>query len=215
MPINTICEKLGKALCQRLPACHALTGCDTTSSFFKIGKKASFTKLQKHLEELKGLRHFGLTTNLRESLPVARHHALILYGQKKNEKGDLCTSLDELRYVLASTSDMPDSQLPPTENSFRHHAAVWCHSHHKKTVLWSPVGKGWRLTEGLTEPVVYEKAAAPEDVRDLTHLYCKDKQCSQQKKCPCFAAGLSCIEFCACDFLECPNRIVDDGIVAP
>ncbi|KAF3841434.1 hypothetical protein F7725_007296, partial [Dissostichus mawsoni] len=72
VPIKMICEKLGKALCQCLPACHALTGCDTTSSFFKIGKSTAFTKMQKHVDELNGLSHFGLTGNLADSLPMAR-----------------------------------------------------------------------------------------------------------------------------------------------
>ena len=177
--------------------------------------------MQKHVDELNGLSHFGLTGNLADSLPMARHYALILYGQKKNQKGQQCTSLDELRYVLASTSDMPASQLPPTQDSFRQHVlramyqtAVWCHSHQKKTVLWSPVGKGWRLMEGVMQPVMYEKAAALQKVRDLTNLYCKDKKCSQQKKCPCFAAGLPCTEFCSCDCLECANGSVNDSIVA-
>ena len=72
-------------------------------------------------------------------MPVARRYALILNGYKKNE----CTSLDELRHVLASTSDMPASQLPPTEDSFRQHVlramyqtAVWCHSHQNSAFLW-------------------------------------------------------------------------------
>ena len=100
VPINTVCEKLGETLCRCLPACHALAGCDTTSSFFKIGKTTAFTKLQKHLEELRDLSDFGLRANLEEMLSVARRYALILYGLKKNEKGDQCATLDELRYSI-------------------------------------------------------------------------------------------------------------------
>lgn len=122
------------------------------------------------------------------------------------------------RYVLASTTDIPASRLPPTEDAFKQHVmramyqtAVWCHSHQPKPVLWNPVGKGWKLTEqGGLEPVKFEKAAAPQEVRDLTHLYCKDRQCSQ-RKCPCFAAGLPCIDFCACG-IECSNRGDNDAM---
>ena len=94
VPINTICEKIGKDMSNCLPACHALTGCGTTSSLYRIGKTTAFTKLKTHLSELKDLAHFGLSASLEESLPVAREFALLLYGKKKKEIGLMCTNLD-------------------------------------------------------------------------------------------------------------------------
>ena len=38
VPINTICERIGKDMSNCLPACRALTGCGTTSSLYRIGK---------------------------------------------------------------------------------------------------------------------------------------------------------------------------------
>ena len=37
--IRLLCEKLGHRVCQVLPSLHALTGCDTVSSFVGKGKK--------------------------------------------------------------------------------------------------------------------------------------------------------------------------------
>ena len=37
--IRRLCEKLGHRVCQVLPSLHALTGCDTVSSFVGKGKK--------------------------------------------------------------------------------------------------------------------------------------------------------------------------------
>ena len=39
IPIHTAAEKLGPQMCEALPGSHALTGCDSTSSFFGVGKK--------------------------------------------------------------------------------------------------------------------------------------------------------------------------------
>ena len=44
IPVPDISDKLGVALCGSLPACHALTGCDTTSSLLRIGKTTAFNK---------------------------------------------------------------------------------------------------------------------------------------------------------------------------
>ena len=41
IPVHELCESLHSVLCTILPAAHAVTGCDTTSSLFEIGKKIS------------------------------------------------------------------------------------------------------------------------------------------------------------------------------
>ena len=38
IPTCTFVNKVGKDICQKLPAAHALTGSDTTGAFFQIGK---------------------------------------------------------------------------------------------------------------------------------------------------------------------------------
>ncbi len=97
VPICVIAQKLGAVLCECLPACHALTGCDTTSSLYRIGKATALTRLKTHLCELQEMTKFGLSGSLEEALPVARRYALLLYGQKKKVDGHPYTNLDELR----------------------------------------------------------------------------------------------------------------------
>jgi hypothetical protein len=43
IPVHDLCSSFSSITCQILPSFHALTGCDTTSSFFRIGKNM-FTK---------------------------------------------------------------------------------------------------------------------------------------------------------------------------
>jgi hypothetical protein len=45
LPVHDICHIQGPLVCKLLPAMHALTGCDTTSSFFGIGKKTVLKNL--------------------------------------------------------------------------------------------------------------------------------------------------------------------------
>jgi hypothetical protein len=45
IPKHELCKSLSSVVCEILPAGYALTGCDTTSSFFGIGKKSMLKAL--------------------------------------------------------------------------------------------------------------------------------------------------------------------------
>jgi hypothetical protein len=47
-PVHIIANELGQTVCECLPAAHALTGCDTTCSMNRIGKKTAYSKLLKN-----------------------------------------------------------------------------------------------------------------------------------------------------------------------
>ena len=65
IPVHSIQEKLGERLWQSLPAFHSLTGCDSTSSLSRHGKK---TILQGSATHQTTLSHFGQQPNLDEKL---------------------------------------------------------------------------------------------------------------------------------------------------
>jgi len=59
------------------------------------------------------------------------------------KKAKCQASLDDLRYYLATITDKPANQLPPTEDAFE---------------MASPVGNGWRISESRElHPVYYTK----------------------------------------------------------
>lgn len=66
-----------------LPAIHALTGCDTTSSFFGLGKKIICKFLQKHLEKVQYLLDLS-GNNLDIAKGAARKRIALMYNPKKN-----------------------------------------------------------------------------------------------------------------------------------
>ena len=211
IPINTIMESLGHELCRNLPAVHALTGCDSTSTLFRIGKRIVYAQLGELIKTHPiELTHFGLTENVDDDVDAARSYILPMYASNKKNS----MTLDKFRYILASTTDKSAAHLPPTEDSFRQHAlraryqtAVWCQSHLPNPVLCNPIGNGWRLCDDnqSLEPVFYLKDMAPVEIRDISHMFCTDAACSSGKMCTCARNGLTCIDICACNSFECGN----------
>ena len=217
IPVSKIAEVLGKQQCSILPAAHALTGCDTTSGLFKLGKRTAYTILQKHEDALMGLTEFHYE-NKDSGLEAARKFILFMYG--KGIKGKPCGTLDELRFRMATSTDKPVSSLPPTDDAFMQHALraklqtiIWCNSHIAKPKIVDPSEYGWVKCDKDLQCVTNLKDFAPKELRDLTHLFCKDEKCTNGRKCPCILAGLKCIEICNCD--SCSNSIIiiqdDDG----
>jgi len=199
------CHKLTEDVCSIIPAVHALLGCNTNSSLHWIGKWTVYNAITKTAKDLQGLFHYE---DRDEFLVSARRFVLLLDGKKAKCQA----SLDDLRYHLATTTDKPLNQLPPTEDAFDQHVSqaqcqvqIWNQSHIPKPEMANPVDNGWRISESRElHPVYYTKESAPAEVRDITHLYCSDKMCTGQK-CPCVVAGLSCIDICSCAG-ECQNR---------
>ena len=64
--IRSICDKLGNSVCRFLPHFHSITGRDTTSYFYNVGKRNPFNKVLSHPEHLELLISFGLEQKLPE-----------------------------------------------------------------------------------------------------------------------------------------------------
>ena len=115
-------------------------------------------------------------------------------------------SLNDLRYVFATTTDKPATMFPLTEDVFKQHVPrakyqckLWCESHIVNPEVVSPVGRGWSACEnGGIAPTMYTQESAPVELRDLTHLYCKDDNCTDGRRCPCDFAGIGCIALSKC-----------------
>ena len=45
LPVHGLAEKLGEDLCRLIPSFHALTGCDSTSALYQIGKRKAWKAL--------------------------------------------------------------------------------------------------------------------------------------------------------------------------
>jgi len=187
---------------------HAISGCDSTSRFFKIGKQTAYKMLQRHQDELKGLTEFQ-SPDQETGMNSARKFGILMY---KSRKDRLCSTLDELRLIQSSTTDKPVASLPPTEDAFHQHARrakyqtmIWCSSHIAKPVLGNPSEYGWTKSGDNLVCIRTSKESAPSELRNITHLYCQDTSCIDGAKCPCLQVGLPCIDACKCS--DCPNTV--------
>ena len=96
----------------------------------------------------------------------------MLYGQKAKN----VTSLNELRYCLATTTDKSASMLPPTEDAFKQHVfrakyqtRIWCENHIAMPQTTNPVNHGWSACDGGgIIPTMYTQESAPAELRELT-----------------------------------------------
>lgn len=83
IPVSTILDKVGHDLYESLPAAHALTGCDTMSSFFKVGKHTVYTRLMDYIQRAPdALKTFGLSGSVTEDISAARAYVLNLWKTK-------------------------------------------------------------------------------------------------------------------------------------
>lgn len=218
IPVHVIAEKIGPVVSSCLPAMHALTGCDTNSSIYKVGKRTALSKLTQNIGRLKDLSRVHASESVEECLPVTRTYAMMLFGGTKNKStGKPYSSMNEIRFSMATSTDKSATQLPPTEDAFKHHVMrarvqtiIWCQSHAPDPDIPDPVGNGWKRAEdGKLVHVYFSKPPAPVFMRDLTHLYCKDRDCNTSK-CQCSAVGLPCIDICLCQG-ECSNKESGDS----
>ena len=115
--VHRIANELGQTVCE--------------CSMNRTGKKTAYSKLLKNVDTLSNLNTFH-EDDLEHSVAVARSYALLLYGKK----GTDMDTLDELRYIMATTTDKSASILPPMEDAFKKHvlrakyqSRIWCNSH--------------------------------------------------------------------------------------
>ena len=165
IPVNKITSKIGQDVSICLPASHAISGCNATSSLFKIGKRTVYNTLVVNITEMLSLAELSQSSDVSNGLPTATKCALLLYGVK----GRSYQSLNRLRYNYACKSDKSASLFPPTYDVFEQHirrvdyqVAIWIHSPEAKPDLWNPDVNGWQLRNMRLEPVMFEGDAAPE-----------------------------------------------------
>lgn len=162
IPIHDISNSLGTAICTILPEVHSLTGCDTVSYFYGVGKKTVMQLVLKkpstefaHLEALS--RDDEIT-----AVDASRHFIASAYDHKDKFKGTH-TSLNKLCVRLAATRSVPIAKLPPCEDSSLQHVkrATWqtkiqTSAHLSKPEVPSPVGHGWKMQDDIVVPVFFE-----------------------------------------------------------
>ena len=206
--IPRLCEKLGPRLCRVLPSLHALTGCDTVSSFAGKGKKRAFEMVRDSQVMSESVQVLG------ESLPLSKQSITkleVVVCRLYND--NQCKLVNDLRYkMFCKGKNVQSHQLPPTSAALQYHlkranyqALLWKKALQQR-IHQEPVNHGWQLKEGRLEIVWTDLAPAPQAVMELVCCGCRGT--CQTRRCSCVGNGLPCTEACTCSE-ECMNSATD------
>jgi hypothetical protein len=110
---------LSEITCRVLPAAHALSGCDTTSSFFEIGKKSVYKILKDAAPDFHDLENLG-DPDKDVAIACSSWFVARLYDQKKSFASSH-HNINKLRVKLATSRDASLVRLPPSEAALRQH----------------------------------------------------------------------------------------------
>ena len=189
-------------------AAHVLSGCDTVSSLWGVGK----AKIIKVLKTGKKLETLGqIEAPLDDVIAECTSFIACCYGEPKE------TDMTSLQYKVW-LNKMSNQKLnaapklmvlPPTRESFQEHvkrahlqAATWRSALASEPPALNAVHYGWSMKTGsnILEPVGLppDVSPAPVDVLKMIKCGCASSHPCSSARCSCSSARLSCSEFCAC-----------------
>ena len=182
-----------------LLAAHALTGCDTVSSFSGIGKASVLKTLKKFNGQLK---LGNLTTSTAEVTESCLQFVCLLYGEES------AISLNTVRAncfktKIAGKRHLPPklSSLPPTMAPFHcqrasYQVALWDAAGGPTPPHLDPLNYGYEVKQSTLCPIfgLESQRPAPGEVLNLVSCSCKTGCSSAQ--CTCTKLSLTCTVFC-------------------
>ncbi|CAG2217816.1 unnamed protein product [Mytilus edulis] len=193
-------------MCKVLPIIHAISGCDTTSKLYGVGKVAT---LKKFIDSptLKELGEVFLKESLVEDVKNAGEKVItFLYGGVPHE------GLDILRYkkfanrVLTCKEVIQIHTLPPTTETAAYHSL----RAYFQVQTWiggeeiDPCDFGWLIVNGKLMPIKTKRQPAPQ--RLLSIIRCNCKTNCDTRRCTCRKHGLECNISCGeCRGQSCMN----------
>lgn len=199
------CFKHDKSVLENILFIRAFSGCDTTSSFYNIGKSKFISTLEKNPNLRSSVELFKQKKVDPEMLACAGKLFLIaLYGGHKED-----TTMDILRFhrfAKSMTTNKTNnlSLLPPTESAVRQHVfRTYLQVQTWLGIFKDPQEWGWRQTNNGLEPICTTAAPAPPELLKLISCKCKGK-CGAA--CGCRKAGIHCSVIC----LHCSGQTCDN-----
>ena len=165
--ISRMASLLTPELCASLLGLHAMTGTDTTSSFYGHSKAKCLRLVKDDPERVETVRSLGKSYNLAAGglLPTLEKLVCRLYGSKHAT----CT---ELRYERFCSSEGNEKLLPPTRGALQQHslranyqAKIWADALQADVCAPSPHGHGWRVSDCVE--IVWSEDPVPATILPL------------------------------------------------
>lgn len=181
---------------------HSVTGCDTVSALFGVGKKKAIDILDQYTDD-DSLDVFTNETSSKEQIAsVGEKFILKLYGAPKS-----VDKLDKQRYLSYNKSIRRSSlttafkleSLPPTSR------AAYFHSLRTYLQVQQWIGNtpdatkwGWYLQDGTLKPVETDQPASPDTLLKMVACGCDVGKGNCGRLCGCRKLALKCGPGCRC-----------------
>lgn len=184
---------------------HAISGCDTTSAMFQIGKKKVVKLLESRLDLQNCAQYFKhAQSNEKTIIENGTRLMLAFYNAPQKE-----SSLDTWRYncfIKATRLNKPVklSSLPPTSHAAQQHLLrVFLQVQKWLDNNLNPENWGWSEVNNCFEPIKTFLPPAPDVLLNTVFCNCK-KGCNAS--CTCRKLSLYCSHVCGhCRGLSCFN----------
>ena len=153
--VNKLTTHFGEEVCEVLPAYHSITGCDTTSFPFRIGKIKPIKKMIKQGKS-QLLLELGRSLHSFQDVTKAKYFfRTCMYSGNEQER------FVETRVRMYSTQKVKSSSsLLPDESSTNEHlkrsdlqTLVWCQCLKQNIEYPSITDRGWEETDDEIRPI--------------------------------------------------------------
>ena len=200
---TAMAQALGNNKCTALPAFHALTGCDVTSSFSGIGKRtawAAWNVFDNATPALCTLAETPTAENVMNVLPTIERLVIVMY-----DRGSPETGVNSARQMLFTHKGREIENIPPTKDSLTQHLLrvgyeaghVWGQALIKAPVLPSPADFGWVWEASSGQWIIKWMTLPPAGQACRAVIKCGcTKGCKGQ--CKCHKSDLPCTTLCKC-----------------
>ena len=179
---------------------HALTGCDTVSSFRGRGKKTAWSAWMAYpaaTDIFVSLLSQPVEIS-EEALHKIERFVVLMYSKT-------CTlsSVNDARKELFAQSGRSIDNIPPTQGALLQHikrtcyqaSYIWAQALTPSPVLPNPVDWGYKLLDTVLIPYWTDLEDVTKTCKELVHCGCK-KSC--KIPCKCRSLHLQCTELCKC-----------------
>ena len=204
-------EKVVSALDDDLRQCllisHAISGCDTVSATFGMGKLKAFNKFKESSNWRSAIKMLCDDIEIDRMVELGEKFYINLYGKVAAK----AKSLDQVREIMYNLPKyIPITRMPPTSRAFYFHMLrvylqinTW--KHLRQLLEFDKFGF-FKDENGNITAIITDKEHAPK-------YMLQEMKCSCQRPnragllctgCWCSKSGLSCTELCKCGG-ECSN----------
>ena len=181
---------------------HSVTGCDTVSALFGVGKKKAIDILDQYTDD-DSLNVFTNETSSKEQIAtVGEKFILKLYGAPKSvdklNKQRYLSYNKSIRRSSLTTAFKLESLAPTSRAAYFHSLRTYLQVQQWIGNTLDATKWGWYLQDGTLKPVETDQPAAPDTLLKMVACGCDVGKGNCGRMCGCRKLALKCGPGCRC-----------------